>query len=211
MSGFNQDRVNKISQIMPQFAKVAQPGDTVLMGLEGDPIFPYEAEGKRPSATIRDVNHRTNDTLVTLQLDDGSQKEVSSMSLAADQVWEYDDTTFRNVIERQQGGSKPYRGVTNDNSEVSQLRAEVETLKMALEMERENTRNFHNTMIASMNEIASDVCKLDTSGKNTEFCKVLKSEYNHMMQARAETTLPAENDPKTYRGIEDDISDTDFF
>ena len=65
-------------------------------------------------------------------------------------------------------------------------------------------------MIASMNEMANDICKLDTSGKNTEFCQTLKGEYKKLMESRAEQSITED-----YRGIESEsdfsAEDTDFF
>lgn len=221
MSGYDTERVHKISQIMPQFSKVAAKGDTVLMGLEGDPLFPFN-NNDRPKAVITDIEHRNNDSIVRLKMNDGSTKEVSSMTLAADQVWEFDDTSFQNVMDRQKAEMQAraerkietppteYRGI--DNSLVEELRNEIDTLKRELATERENSKNFHNTMIASMNEMASDICKLDsTNGKNTEFCQTLKGEYRKLMESRAEQSI----DNEAYRGIESEsdfsADDTDFF
>lgn len=223
MSGYDTERVHKISQIMPQFSKVAAKGDTVLMGLEGDPLFPFN-NNIRPKAVITAINHRNNDSIIRLKMDDGSTQDVSSMTLAADQVWEFDDKSFQNVMERQKAKMqaraeskvvKPrsdheYRGV--EDSLVQSLRQEIVSLRQELVAERENSKNFHNTMIASMNEMASDICKLDTSGKNTEFCRTLKGEYNKLIESRAEKNITSE---ANYRGIESDsdfsAEDTDFF
>jgi hypothetical protein len=214
MSAYDKDRVNKISQIMPEFSKVVQKGDTVLMGLEGDPLFPY-SQNSRPGATVSDVKHRNNDSLITLSFSDGSRKEVSSLSLAADQVWEFDDDSFRNVMQRQQQKNEQmtekYRGV-GKSSEIDQLKQQIDTLTRSLELERENNKNFHNTMIASMNEMASDICGMDSSGRNAEFCRTLKSEYGKLMASRAESKLSNTN--QIYRGTQElDFSDddTDFF
>lgn len=212
-SGYDTERVTKISQIMPQFSKVAQAGDTVLMGLEGDPLFPSDFSKSRPTATITSVKQRENDYLVELKTESGEKKQFSSLSLAADQVWEFDDVSFRNVMERQRVEQekmnqkvKPpeYRGA----EDVSSLKAQVSELKDIIEAERQNTRNFHNTMIASMNEMASDICKLDGNG-STKFCRVLNNEYTKLMESRAEGGV--------YRGVDEyeseDFSadDTDFF
>lgn len=216
MSGFDVERVNKISQIMPQFSKVANKGDTVLMGLEGDPLFPFKNDESRPSGVISDVQHRDNDTLITLNMSDGTTKEFSSMTLAADQVWEFDDKSFQDVMERQkkemdraeESVPEPeYRGVTSD--EIDMLKSEIEQLKNDLLSERENTKNFHNTMIASMNEIAGDICKMDSKG-NAEFCRTLTGEYTKMMSSRAESSTVEQ-----YNSTQDvdDFSadDTDIF
>lgn len=224
MSGYDTERVNKISQIMPQFSKVAAKGDTVLMGLEGDPLFPFQDMNSRPKAVISGIEHRKNDSLIKLQMHDGTTKEVSSMTLAADQVWEFDDDSFQNVMERQKREMdsraeekvEPYRGIEHEKDIITELRSEIHYLKRELSIERENSKNFHNTMIASMNEMAGDICKLDTSGNKTEFCRTLKGEYEKMIASRSEAQIESNN----YRGIDaadtqemDDFSadDTDFF
>ena len=89
-----------------------------------------------------------------------------------------------------------YRGSSDD---IKMLMSEISELKHQLSVERENNKNFHNTMIASMNEMASDVCRLDSSGGNTEFCRVLTASYGKLMEARAEDQL--------YRGNNDDEKD----
>ena len=205
-SGYDMDRVNKISQIMPQFAKVAQPGDTVLMGLQGDPSYPFGAE--RPTAKITSLTDRNDDTLVGLEFADGSRAEYSTLSLAGDQVWEFDDASFQQVLNRQAANvaearaeSEPeYRG-TEDMNLVEQLMMEVQGLKQELHAERENNKNFHNTMIASMNELANDILKVDSDSNRAEFCRVLTDEYSKLMVSRAEDSV--------YRGTEDDEEDDD--
>ena len=53
---FDQDRIEKVSKIMPQFTKVAAVGDKVLMGLEGDPSFPFAGK-TRTSAEIIGIDN----------------------------------------------------------------------------------------------------------------------------------------------------------
>tara|TARA_B100001741_G_scaffold15422_1_gene11726 strand:- start:973 stop:1698 length:726 start_codon:yes stop_codon:yes gene_type:complete len=239
VSGYDAERVNKISQIMPQFAQVAQVGDIVHLGLEGDPLFPSSFSASRPSGTITSIEERANDHLIGMQLQDGSNVKYSSMTLAADQVWEFTDDTFQNVMQRQkeihraespvevapesapQETAQPeYRGTSDD---MQSLMNEISALKQQLSVERENNKNFHNTMIASMNEMANDICKLDSSGNNAEFCRTLTSSYGKLMEARAEEQLyrgkneesdeDDEEDEEEEEEEEDDFSadDTDFF
>lgn len=241
MLGYDKDRVEKISQIMPQFAKVAQPGDKVLMGLEGDPLYPKKYSTSRPEATIEQIDYRDNDALVTLKMSDGNVEKFSSMTLAADQVWEFTDESFRNVMDRQKQQNSPepeYRGSQDDeismlkkeiaelksyvvyrgsNDLVSNLQSEIDSLKKLMSDEKETNRNFHNTMIASMNEMANDICKLDS---NADFCKVLNTEYTKLMKSRAEGSLPttttnmsaADNEESEDDDVESFSADeTDFF
>lgn len=207
---YNPDRIEKISKIMPQFNKVARAGDEVLLGLEGDPAFPFKASN-RPTATIERVNHTEAGTEVTLKMADGSTRHVSEYSIAPNEVWEYSDAAFASVMERErkangdrmsasraeQAISEPaFRGDNHLKREVAQLRAE-------LQAERDLTQNFHNTYIASLHELAQDVCKLDTTGKHANFCRTFNSEYRKM-QSRAEEGV--------YRGTygEDNEAAKDF-
>ena len=130
------------------------------------------------------------------------------MTLAADQVWEFDDISFQNVLNRQAANvaqsraeSEPeYRG-TEDMNIVEQLMMEVQGLKQELHAERENNKNFHNTMIASMNELANDIIKVEGDSNRAEFCRVLTDEYSKLMASRAEDSV--------YRGTEDDDDEED--
>ena len=143
MAAYDADRISKISQIMPQFSDVARPGDRVLMGLEGDPLFPYSSES-RPGATIMDVQKSGDEYLIDLQMGDGSTKHVSSLTLSPTETWEFTEDAFRGVLDRQEPETQPsdYRG--NDNSvesEISQLRAELDT-------ERQTTRDINNKLLS---------------------------------------------------------------
>lgn len=192
---FAPERIEKISKIMPQFSKVAQVGDMVLMGLEGDPAFPFK-EDSRPSATVTKVSQTEDgNNTVTLELSDGNIKEVSSYTIAPGDVWEFSDESFANVMERERkmqeekmraedaarAEESAYRGTNDLEKQINELRAE-------LEAERQLTRNFHNTYIASLHELANDVCALDPSGKGCQFCRTFNAEYTKM-QSRGEKSL----------------------
>jgi hypothetical protein len=203
---------------MPQFTKVAEKGDTILMGLEGDPLFPFKNK-ERLTGTITGIKHRENDSLVRINLSNGKTREYNSMSLAADEVWEFDDKTFKNVLERQQKSEnnvnvKEYRGTASNQIEyketIETMSKEISQLKSKLSHEEKQSKQFHNTVVASLNEMAKEICNLDTSGKNTEFCRTLKSEYDTM-----NNTANEKKSSENYRGIveQSDMSetDTDFF
>lgn len=206
---YDTSRITKISKIMPQFSKVAAPGDTVLMGLEGDPAYPY-TNTARPSATITDVSYRgTNTYDIGLKLDDGSRKTVSSMTINPEEVFEYDDKSFENVLRREQENmnraegklesSRAENNMMNDDM-IQSLRSEITTLRKELNAQVELTRNFHNTYIATLNEVASDMCQMDASGENAKFCRTFHNEYSKM-QTRAENA--------EYRGAEDAVEEDD--
>ena len=194
---YDQDRISKISKIMPQFNKVARVGDSVLMGLEGDPCFP-NMKGGRPSATIENIVRGSSGTQIDLRMSDGSTKSVNEFSIVPNEVWEYSDASFTKVMEREREANErrmvaaraeesvkahsttKYRGEGDIRSEIEQLRSE-------LKAEIAHTRNFHSTYIASLHELAADVCKLDSTGKCANFCRTFNTEYTKM-QSRAESS-----------------------
>lgn len=192
---FNQERISKISKIIPQFTKVAKVGDTVMMGLEGDPVFPYDGSN-RPTATIESLTPNGNDVTIGLKMSDGTVKSVSMYSVAPTDVWEFTDKSFAQVMARERQAQekrivdaraeKPIEVVQKSSSN-GDMRQEIASLRAELEAERKLTRNFHNTYIASLHELASDVCKIDnlTGGKNASFCKTFNNEYEKM-QSRGE-------------------------
>lgn len=188
---FDRERLDKISNINASFFSVARVGDEVHMGLQGDPAFPY-SDHARPMATIQDVKHVGNNNVqVQLGMADGTTRMVDKYTISPGDVWEFTDASFEKVLHREQQAHmsraetalkaapvhEKYRGVESLSSEIEQLRAE-------LNAERDLVKSFHNTYIASMSELATDICKLDTKNE-ANFCRTFKKEYNTMMH-RAE-------------------------
>ena len=190
---FDPARISKISKIMPQFSKVAARGDEVLMGLEGDPAFPFSNQD-RPTAIVEDVRHTDNGTTVDLRLPNGDIKSINEYTIAPPDVWEFSDKGFEKVMEREREmyraeteltRSRPSAPDSVDYRGVDGLKEEIAMLRSELEAERQLTRNFHNTYIATLHELASDVCRLDGNGENAQFCRTFNAEFTKM-QARAE-------------------------
>jgi hypothetical protein len=180
---------------MPQFAKVAEVGDTVMMGLEGDPANPWVDSASRPMATIIDKSSQVDGTSVKLRMDDGTERTVNEYSIAPGDVWEFTDDSFAKVMERERAAQaraeepivpdSAYRG---EASIVDELRREIQNLKAELDSEKRLTRSFQNTYIMTMKELANDVMKLDTEGNCADFCRTFSSEYDKM-QTRAEESI----------------------
>ena len=212
---FDPSRIEKISKIMPNFSKVARVGDTVLMGLDGDPAFPYP-NGNRVTGQITDVQNINGDNHVTIQCSDGNVKTVNSFTIAPGEVWEFSDESFASVLERERreqemtmrANSEVMMGEEKrmNRAEESQYKAidhdlqtQIAELRAELESERQLTRNFHNTYIASLHELANDVCKIaDKSGTMAQFCNTFNTEYSRMV-SRAENGV--------YRGTTNDDDD----
>jgi hypothetical protein len=194
-SVYQPERISKISRIMPQFAKVAEVGDMVMMGLEGDPANPWADSASRPMATIVDKSSQVDGTSVKLRMDDGTEKTVNEYSIAPGDVWEFTDDSFANVMERERAAQaraeepivpdSAYRG---DGGIVDEMRREIQNLKAELDSEKRLIRSFQNTYITTLNELAKDVVGLDAKGDCANFCRTFSSEYDKM-QARAEDSI----------------------
>lgn len=198
---FDPERVSKISKIMPQFSDVAKVGDEVHMGLVGDPAFPYQ-DGARPVATVSSVEKHGENVQINLTMQDGTIKKVDKYTISPEGVWEFTDESFKHVLQREREAFEmraearmqprkeiSYRGVDAAHAEIQKLRAELQT-------EKELVRNFHNTYIASLSELASDICKIDVD-QAANFCRTFKTEYEKMV-SRPETS---------YRGTKEDAAE----
>ena len=190
---YDTERVKKISQIMPEFAKVARPGDEVYMGLQGDPCFPQEYLSERPTAIIDNVDlSNPEEAFVTLKTNRGEEKTISSLSLKPNDVWEFTDKAFRGVLDRENAlatsRAESMQTVSQPQNDENTLRQEIRELRAELTAERENSRNFQNTIIASMKEMANDILKIDANQNRAEFSKVFSSEYTKM-ENRAEAAI----------------------
>ena len=172
----------------------------MLFGLEGDPMFPY-ADGERPKGVIQNVTNTPQGRLVEVQTDTGDIKNISEYTIAPTDVWEFTEDSFARVMAREQQAYRAESAVVSENTpdESAALREEIASLRAEIAAEREVTKNFHNTYIASLNELASDVCRLDSSGTAASFCRQFTREFTEM-QNRAEKGL--------YRGAENE-SDVD--
>lgn len=189
------ERIAKISKIMPEFTKVAAVGDKVLMGLKGDACFPYSTS-RRPTATITAITPHGSDIQVDLKLDDGSKMTTNMYSYAPSGVWEYTEKSFADVVGRVKAKQNRQRATSMHRAEqpvatadtsIAELKSMISSLRAELAAERQLTRNFHNTYIHSMSELANDVRKIDniTGGKSATFCKTFGDEYA-LMKSRGE-------------------------
>ena len=185
---YDTDRIEKIARITPYFSSVAEVGDEVLMGLEGDPAFPQRYNTNRPVATVSNIDKSADGHVITFTHKDGTEQIINSQTIAPTEVWEFTDRTFENVLNRERMRAEQsmydipeteYRGGTDD------LIQEIRRLRNELEAEKQLTRNFHNVYIETLNELTRDMVSLE-SGGSTKFCKTFGNEYERM---RAESSM----------------------
>lgn len=198
---YSPDRVRKISEIMPKFSEHVAVGDEIALGLEGDPAYPASYKSSRPVGIVTNVT-KTEHTGVDLKvrLQDGHKVKVAAHSIDPRYVWEYTDNSFQKVLQRAtesreaQFNSTAIVKADPDINDVSSLRDEIAQVKDMLQNEIRESRAFNNTVIASMNEIAADVCAVN---KDAEFCSVLHKEYAKMSADRPllKSTLPTKITP----------------
>lgn len=202
---YDSDRVKKISVIMPNFAQVAEVGDEVATGLVGDPLY---REATRFVGNIEKIQQGEGEEKLISIRDSasGQVKTFSSQSIKPNEVWEFTDSGFKNVLERErraqemraeselkaENAKKDYRGLFGKSSQdkvIDDLRAELSLLKTKMEEDRKTTQSFNNTVISSMHEMASDICKLDVTGEKAEFCKIFNTQFDEMKRMRSESSF----------------------
>ena len=189
MSLYDPSRVDKIGTIMTSFTGVAKPGDRVLMGLEGDPMFPQHWQKDRPTGVV----YSNDGNQVVIDMDGGGRETYEAGMLNPKKVWEFSDDAFDKVIKRE---TDSYRGVATpaaapqDPSPVPQpdYRGIIDTLERDLKRLNEKISSFHTVYLTSLRELARDV----TDG-NCKFCKAYGEEFDSM----------------NYRGVSEGADDVD--
>lgn len=185
---YDTERIQKISEIMPRFNAHVQPNDTILFGLEGDPLFPESFKANRPTGVVQKVksNGSPENSTIRVKMSNGQTKDIPYGSVNPETLWEFSDDTFQEVLKRSIDRNMPespdYRGVSAEVNEVNALRAELNALKGSMEQERSESQNFNNALIATLHEMATDVCK----NQDAPFCKVFNTEYSKMMSTDQE-------------------------
>jgi hypothetical protein len=193
---YNPERIQKISEIMPRFNAHVQPNDEIMFGLEGDPMFPQSFAGNRPTGVVQKVKNSggsAENATIRVKMNNGQVKDIPYGSVNPETLWEFTDESFQKVLKRSIDRNMPeetpeYRGAT-DLGSVESLRAELNALKGSMDAERAETQNFNNALIATIHEIAGDVCKASTKYRGAtdldsgdeSFCSVFNKEYNKMM------------------------------
>lgn len=198
MSLYDSERVGKISTIMPNFANVAEKGDVVRMGLEGDPLYDPSLAKFGTIEGIEDGDMADEKIVSIRDHDSGKVRAFSSTSIKPNEVWEFTDSTFKNVLQREQAKHRaeqaindvPPEEVYRGSDQINMLRDEISNLRAMIEMETSQRKDFSNTVIETMKEIASDVCK---SNADAPFCRMFQSEYTKMVN-RAEGEIYRESD-----------------
>jgi hypothetical protein len=203
---YDPERIQKISTIMPNFASVAQRGDVIRMGLEGDPFYNKSMAKLGTIESIQKGDVMDEKIVSIRDHDSGNLKQFSSSSIKPNEVWEFTDESFKKVLNREQEKHRaeaelkaaefkaaqqansaekivPYRGELN----LDALRSEITELKTLIQQDQQRNKDFNNTVIETMKEIAGDVCKMDT-GNNASFCKIFEGEYTRMLN-RSEAKL----------------------
>ena len=96
---YDNERVNKIKDVMPAFLNVARSGDAVYMGLKGDPCFPktWNDDAKRPYGTIASNNGEQ----VVIDLADGNRETYEAGMLNGAKLIEFTQDGLERVMNRE--------------------------------------------------------------------------------------------------------------
>lgn len=209
MSLYDSDRVQKISTIMPNFSQVAEPGDVVRMGLKGDPLYNESAAHLGTIQNVRIGDDEDERIVSIMNNETGVVREFSSSSIKPGELWEFTDDSFKHVLEREQAKYRAEQSISSvpileeessyrGNDDIMSLRSEISHLRSLLNDQEMKQKDFSNVVIQTMREMASDICKMDPTGKNAGFCRVFDQQYTQMM--RAESSISDAD----YRGTSND-------
>jgi hypothetical protein len=172
MRSFDTTRVSKISKIMPAFSEQAYRGDKILLGLEGDELFPDSYRSSRPLLTIIDVQ-KTESGYDVSAIDYRSNKTYTLSSNTVDPrfVWEFTDESFENVLQRAEA---KYRSSAQPSaSQSSSLESRFDALESQYRSAAESNQKFRDAVIEGMSEMAREISDMGEA----PFSRMLHSEY----------------------------------
>lgn len=194
MNIYNEQRIARLAEICPVFTSNAQVGDTIEFGLKGDEFFPSEYETNRPTGKIIKIkNQGTPDATIRVRTTDGKTTDVAAHTVSPYKVWEYDDATYRNKLEQKKYRSSSSSSSKGALSEVDVLKQKVEELQSRLESTVTQERDFKKAIMASMNELASEMGGGDEEGKS--FSSVFQREYrNATMKKKVKKQIVFDSD-----------------
>jgi hypothetical protein len=190
------ERIDKIKQIMPNFARVAQPGDEVYMGLEGDPCQPANYRGtNRPVSVISNIvpGKSPGEFMISMhpKNDAKNVQTFSSSTINQHELWEFTDPSFEKVLAREQMKSNRAESSMAPHSNPA---SEMQRLRSELSAHQAEAKVFNNTIIQTMSELANDIVKLDKAG-DAQFARTFRSEYSKLHRSE---------DSNLYRGADND-------
>lgn len=190
MSLYDPERVSSIAEIMPRFAAHVQPGDRLMLGISDDPLFPEDYRYERPEGTVvhvKALDDSGEHTTVRMRMDNGSIVDLHPGTVDPERLWEYTDASYQKVLERT-SPEPAYRGSGGADNPVQELRNEIAQMRADYDNELQDVRVFNNTLLATLHEMASDVCN---TSSNAPFCSVFVSEYKNMMKNEAVDAKPS--------------------
>lgn len=199
MSSFATERVERISKIMPAFSENAMPGDQIVLGLEGDSLFPNAYRSNRPHMTV--VQSKRTESGYDIEAMDNSTKEVMTLSSNAIDprtVWEFTDASFENVMLR---AEQKYRRSSLEQ-ETGGLYEKVNQLESLYRSSVSENAKFRNAVIEGMSEMAKEVSSMG----NAPFCALLNKEYRGQYVSKNNTLTS-----KLEEGYSSESSNEDLF
>lgn len=181
-----------IAETMPQFLMYAQEGDEIVFGMDGDPENPY-ADSEAPMGIITEVEHNVDGppTLTVLLQSGpraGTHMVLDPHSIDPMKLWSFSERSFPSVLERAMNMNSAkssddrvdvYRGSSGAHEEMRKLRQDVEKMKREYQEGAAEIRNFNNTVVATLNGFAEDMCQLGAG--SSSFCNTFHTEYMSMV------------------------------
>lgn len=206
---YDSDRIQLMSRVMPEFHKSVKAGDTLLMGIQSDKLFPY-ADAERPVAKVQSV-HSSG-----LGVDVGGEyKFLSTTDLHPKNVYELTPETFENVLQRSLEQSAAEKSGV-DTSTASTAQSANANANANVQVQLENVRSELQQLRSAQQSVNKDLvralyrtCK-DISSNQTKFSKSFSKQYaanmDNMSDYSSESSESSESSRSTEGNESDDMS-----
>ena len=176
---YDPDRVQRLAQISAKFHQHAAPGDEIVLGVAGDPVFPQKYRGTRTSGVVTKVkNAGSENATLRVQLNTGRTVELSPYTLDPEKVWEFSESSWPKVLARSNAEAAykgAGKGAGGDAAEVASLRQQLQDMTSRFDREMADAKNFNSALVESIAQITSEVYR--GNPKDAKFSKVFQDEY----------------------------------
>jgi hypothetical protein len=170
---YNSERVGKLSKIQPTFAENIQTNDQIMLGIEGDHLFPAKYRSSRPVLTVSHKVQNEQGWDVHAVAHDGHLHILKAGDISPTGCWEVTEKTFADMMSRKE---ERYRSTKAQNS-IDERLAVIEA-KQAEEFSA--NESFRSAIVDGMAAMASEI---DKGLPGATFSSMFAQEYRNSNRA----------------------------
>lgn len=149
MSLIDPKRVNTILDVLNRYSSILAPGDRILRGMEGDPLF--DSTKPRQTYTVLEIDRSDNGqvTFKAVEEESGTIETFNNIEMSPDKTWELDPDLVDEI-------KQTYKG-TDFDARVRALEEKINALSREFEEAQTSHREYRSTVADTFKQITDDL------------------------------------------------------